>query len=76
MRDPIGLGVRPQVATQFGPPPQFDEPHLKLLFPLALAGVGLRQWVTQGLGLAQVPAYVLLWYAFDSFWKFHRGSTS
>lgn len=47
---------------------------LKLLFPLTLAGVGLRQWITQGLGLAQVPAYVLLWYAFDSFWKFHRGT--
>jgi hypothetical protein len=45
---------------------------LKLLFPLTLAGVGLWRAATSGLGLGEVPAYVLLWYAFDSFWKFHR----
>jgi hypothetical protein len=45
---------------------------LKLLFPLALGGVGLWRAARSGLGLAEVPAYVLLWYAFDSFWKFHR----
>lgn len=44
---------------------------LKLLFPMALAGVGLWRAAASGLGLAEVPAYVLLWYAFDSFWKFH-----
>ncbi len=46
---------------------------LKLIFPATLGALGLRQILTQGLGLNQVPAYVLLWYAFDSFWKFHTG---
>jgi hypothetical protein len=45
---------------------------LKLLFPLALGGIGLWAAARRGLGLTEVPAYVLLWYAFDSFWKFHR----
>jgi hypothetical protein len=45
---------------------------LKLLFPMTLGGVGLWRAATNGLGLTEVPAYVLLWYAFDSFWKFHR----
>jgi hypothetical protein len=45
---------------------------LKLLFPLALGGIGAWQLARRGLGLGEVPAYVLLWYAFDSFWKFHR----
>jgi hypothetical protein len=45
---------------------------LKLLFPMALGGVGLWRVASNGLGLTEVPAYVLLWYAFDSFWKFHR----
>ena len=45
---------------------------LKLLFPATLFGLGIRQVATQGLGLAQVPGYILLWYAFDSFWKFHQ----
>jgi hypothetical protein len=45
---------------------------LKLLFPLGLAAAGLRQLFTVGFGLAKVPAYVLLWYAFDAFWRFHR----
>jgi hypothetical protein len=45
---------------------------LKLLFPLTLGGIGLWQLATRGLGITEVPAYELLWYAFDSFWKFHR----
>lgn len=45
---------------------------LKLLFPLSLGVLGLRQVLTSGWGLTEVPAYVMLWYAFDSFWKFHR----
>ncbi len=44
---------------------------LKLLFPLAMGALGLRQTLSQGLGLSQVPGYVLLWYAFDSFYKLH-----
>jgi hypothetical protein len=46
---------------------------LKLVFPMALGGIGLWRAATSGLGLTEVPAYVLLWYAFDSFWKFHSG---
>lgn len=45
---------------------------LRLLFPAGLFALGLRQVLVEGLGLTQVPGYVLLWYAFDSFWKFHR----
>ena len=48
---------------------------LKLLFPAALGGIGLWRAARSGLGLTEVPAYVLLWYAFDSFWKFHREAT-
>jgi hypothetical protein len=49
---------------------------LKLLFPAALFGLGIRQVFAQGLGLSQVPGYILLWYAFDSFWKFHHEEAS
>ena len=45
---------------------------LKLLFPLGLGAIGVRQLLRVGLGLAEVPAYVLLWYAFDSFYKLHQ----
>jgi hypothetical protein len=45
---------------------------LKLLFPLVLGGLGVRQAARFGLGLSQVPAYVLLWYAFDLFYKLNR----
>lgn len=44
---------------------------VKLLFPLALGTLAVRQIVTTGLGLGTVPGYVLLWYAFDSFYKLH-----
>jgi len=47
---------------------------LRLLFPASLFALGLRQAVVQGLGLADIPAYVLLWYAFDSFWKMNHES--
>jgi len=45
---------------------------LRLLFPAGLFAIGLRQALVEGLGLTDVPGYVLLWYAFDSFWKLHR----
>jgi hypothetical protein len=45
---------------------------LRLLFPATLFALGLRQALVEGFGLSQVPAYVLLWYAFDSFWKLQR----
>lgn len=45
---------------------------LRLLFPIGLFALGVRQVFAEGLGLTQVPGYILLWYAFDSFWKLHR----
>jgi hypothetical protein len=45
---------------------------LRLLFPLTLGALGLRQVLRGGLGLAEVPGYILLWYAFDAFWKMHQ----
>lgn len=45
---------------------------LKLLFPLGLGAIGAFQLARQGWGIEEVPAYVLLWYAFDSFYKLHR----
>ncbi|HLH22094.1 MAG TPA: heavy metal-associated domain-containing protein [Chloroflexota bacterium] len=45
---------------------------LKVLFPLGLGALGVRQLAVGGWGLAEIPAFVLLWYAFDSFYKLHR----
>jgi hypothetical protein len=43
----------------------------KLLVPVGLGLLALRQFTSGGLGLAEVPAYVLFWYTFDSFYKLH-----
>lgn len=40
---------------------------LKVLFPLSLFGIGVWRTAVAGLGLSQVPAYVMFWYAFSSF---------
>jgi len=44
---------------------------LKLLFPATLGGLGILQIARNGLELGDVPGYILLWYAFDSFFKLH-----
>ena len=44
---------------------------LKLLVPASLGAIGLVQLMRNGLMLSEVPAFVLLWYAFDSFYKLH-----
>jgi hypothetical protein len=49
---------------------------LKLLVPAGLGLLALRQIALNGLGLAQVPGYVLLWYTFDSFYKLHQRKTA
>jgi hypothetical protein len=49
---------------------------LKLLVPAGLGLLALRQVLTAGLGLAEVPGYVLLWYTFDSFYKLHQRKTA
>jgi hypothetical protein len=45
---------------------------VKLLVPTGLGLLALRQIAVNGLGLGQVPGYVLLWYTFDSFYKLHQ----
>jgi hypothetical protein len=45
---------------------------IKLLVPAGLSLLALRQIMTSGFGLAEVPGYVLLWYTFDSFYKLHQ----
>ena len=45
---------------------------IKLLVPTGLGLLALRQIAINGLGLGQVPGYVLLWYTFDSFYKLHQ----
>jgi hypothetical protein len=49
---------------------------LKLLVPAGLGLLALRQVALNGLGLGQVPGYVLLWYTFDSFYKLHQRKTA
>ncbi len=44
----------------------------KLLVPLGLGALAVRQILTSGLGLGTMPGYVLLWYTFDSFYKLHQ----
>lgn len=45
--------------------------NLRLLVPVLMAGLGVRQIMKKGWGLSEVPGYVLIWYAFDAFYKFH-----
>jgi len=44
---------------------------LRIIFPLSLAMLSIRQLLKQGLRLEIIPWYVLAWYAFDSFIKLH-----
>jgi copper chaperone CopZ len=44
---------------------------LKKILPLTLLGAGLWAIARQGLRVSQVPAWVFLWLAFDSFVKLH-----
>lgn len=47
---------------------------LRVLFPLGLACLSVRQLLIKGLQLEIIPWYVLAWYAFDSFLKLHTSS--
>jgi hypothetical protein len=49
---------------------------LKLLVPAGLGLLALRQIALNGVGLGQMPGYVLLWYTFDSFYKLHQRKTA
>lgn len=48
---------------------------LRLLVPLGLSAIALRQLLTKGLQIEEMPWYVLAWYAFDSFIKLNDAST-
>lgn len=49
---------------------------VKLLVPLGLGALAIRQIAVAGFGLETVPGYVLLWYTFDSFYKLHQRRTA
>ncbi len=48
---------------------------LRLLLPLLLALIALRQWFVNGSALKTSPWYVFAWYAFDSFLKLNNNNT-
>ena len=45
---------------------------LKLIVPLFMGALGIRQILREGLGISHVPGYVLLWYAADAFYRLHQ----
>ncbi|GET38964.1 HMA2 domain-containing protein [Microseira wollei] len=47
---------------------------LRILMPLALGALSIRQLLVKGLQLDIIPWYVLAWYSFDSFIKLHYTS--
>ncbi|MDZ8236542.1 MAG: hypothetical protein RMZ69_05080 [Nostoc sp. ChiQUE01a] len=47
------------------------EIDLRVIFPLGLSILALRQLLAKGLQFEIIPWYVLAWYAFDSFIKLH-----
>ncbi len=49
---------------------------LRLLVPLALSILAIRQVLVKGLQLEDIPWYILAWFAFDSFVKLHSTSES
>jgi Heavy metal associated domain 2 len=50
--------------------------NLRVLFPLGLAGIGIRQILKNGLMLETAPGWLLLWLAFDAFVKLRPQSAS
>ncbi|MFN6499276.1 MAG: HMA2 domain-containing protein [Nostoc sp. DedQUE01] len=47
------------------------EIDLRVIFPLGLSILAVRQLLAKGLQFEIIPWYVLAWYAFDSFIKLH-----
>lgn len=45
---------------------------LRLLLPLGLGSLALRQLIIQGLEIDKIPWYTLAWYALDTFVKFNQ----
>ena len=51
-----------------------DAVDLRFLLPLSLGVLAVRQLIVKGWQLELIPWYVLGWYAFDSFIKFHSNN--
>ncbi len=49
---------------------------LRLLLPVGLSALAIRQLFTKGLQIDEIPWYTLAWYAFDTFLKFNDGEQS
>jgi hypothetical protein len=49
---------------------------LRLLLPLGLSALAIRQLFIKGLQIDEIPWYTLGWYAFDTFLKFNDGDQS
>ncbi|MBW4676291.1 MAG: hypothetical protein KME52_20430 [Desmonostoc geniculatum HA4340-LM1] len=60
----VNLNKRVELATK-------GEIDLRVIFPLGLSILAVRQLLAKGLQFEIIPWYVLAWYAFDSFIKLH-----
>ncbi|MBD2520598.1 hypothetical protein H6G93_37800 [Nostoc sp. FACHB-973] len=60
----VNLNKRVEIATK-------GEIDLRVIFPLGLSILAIRQLLAKGLQFEIIPWYVLAWYAFDSFIKLH-----
>ncbi len=45
---------------------------LKVIVPLAIGALGIRQIIREGLGISRIPGCVLLWYSLDVFYRLHQ----
>ncbi len=60
----VNFNKRVELATK-------GEIDLRVIFPLGLSILAVRQLLAKGLQFEIIPWYVLAWYAFDSFIKLH-----
>ncbi|MBD2615783.1 hypothetical protein H6G94_31800 [Nostoc punctiforme FACHB-252] len=60
----VNLNKKVEFATK-------GEIDLRVIFPLGLSILAVRQLLAKGLQFEIIPWYVLAWYAFDSFIKLH-----
>jgi hypothetical protein len=49
---------------------------LRLLLPLGLGALAIRQLIVKGIDIDEIPWYTLTWYAFDSFIKLNNQQES
>jgi hypothetical protein len=63
----VDLNKRVEIATN-------SAVDLRVLFPLGLSFLAMRQLIIKGMQLEMIPWYILAWYAFDSFIKLNNTS--